>query len=65
MYHPEGGKEDELGRKYFGWSDRFDEWVPAYSLRVQKFQQFVKSPEESDAGHKGGQYEETIDDQID
>ena len=38
MYHPEGNKEDEMTKqKYFGWSDRFDEWLSAYNPRIQKF----------------------------
>ena len=34
MYHPEGNKEDDLGRKYFGWSEKFDEYFCAYSPRI-------------------------------
>lgn len=37
MYHPEGNKEDDDGRKFFGWSDKFDETISAYSPRIQKF----------------------------
>lgn len=35
MYHPEGNKEDENTKeKFFGWSERFDEWMSVYSPRI-------------------------------
>ena len=37
VFHPDGNKEDDDNRKYFGWSSRFDEWIPAYNPRIQKF----------------------------
>ena len=37
LYHPEGNKEDNNKEKFFGWSESFDEWLPAYSPRIQKF----------------------------
>jgi len=32
--HPEGDKTDPEGNCYFGWDDKFDEWVPRYSARL-------------------------------
>lgn len=32
--HPEGDKEDEKGNKFYGWDDKFDEWVPIYSAKL-------------------------------
>mmetsp|Transcript_23130 Transcript_23130/g.22600 ORF Transcript_23130/g.22600 Transcript_23130/m.22600 type:complete len:87 (-) Transcript_23130:746-1006(-) len=34
MYIQEGNKIDQNGKKFFGWSDSFDEWMPLYSARV-------------------------------
>jgi hypothetical protein len=33
-FDPEGNKEDNEGNRYFGWSETFDEWIPAYSPRL-------------------------------
>ena len=46
MFHPEGNKEDDNHRKFFGWSEKFDEWIPAYSPRIQKYQTFNKGFEQ-------------------
>jgi hypothetical protein len=35
-YDPEGSKEDEQGRKFFGWSERYDAWQGATDARVQR-----------------------------
>ena len=34
IYHPEGNKTDDDGKKYSGWSEKFDETIPAYSPRI-------------------------------
>lgn len=36
-YHPEGSKTDEDGEKYFGWSEKYDNWIPISDIRVQKY----------------------------
>jgi hypothetical protein len=37
IYFEKGPKIDEKGRHYDGWSNRFDEWIPLYSPRIQPF----------------------------
>ena len=37
VYHPEGNKEDDYKNKFFGWSERFDEWIAAFNPRIQKY----------------------------
>ena len=38
IYHPEGNKEEEnTKQKFFGWSEKFDEWINNYNPRIQKF----------------------------
>ena len=34
IFHPQGNKEDDDKNKYFGWSDRFDEWIQAFNPRI-------------------------------
>ena len=36
VYSESGSKMDSAGKHFEGWSDAFDEDVPAFSLRVQK-----------------------------
>ncbi len=36
IYLSEGTKMDSKGRAYEGWSEQYDAWIPAYSLRLQK-----------------------------
>lgn len=36
IYTEDGTKKDNLGRNHEGWSENYDEWIPAYSLRLQK-----------------------------
>ena len=44
VYEEEGNKEDqENGLKYYGWSDKFDEWIPAFNPRIQKYQSLAKN----------------------
>jgi hypothetical protein len=33
-YHPEGNKYDNEQRSFFGYSESFDEWIPACSPRI-------------------------------
>jgi hypothetical protein len=35
--HPEGDKTDAAGNRYFGWDDKFDEWLPLYCARLQRY----------------------------
>ncbi|CDW75154.1 UNKNOWN [Stylonychia lemnae] len=34
VYCEQGNKEDEMG-SFYGWSSRYDEWIPLYSLRIR------------------------------
>ncbi len=36
-FHPEGSKTDDDGNKFFGWSDRYDNWISSGDIRVQKY----------------------------
>lgn len=38
----EGHKWDDDGRKYIGWSNKYDEWVTVTSPTIQKFQTLIK-----------------------
>lgn len=48
-YNPDGNKEDNNKRKFFGWSESFDEWIPAFSPRIQKSGTHAKTFDESHA----------------
>lgn len=37
IYDENGNKIDLNRNKFFGWSESFDEWLPAYNPRVQKY----------------------------
>jgi hypothetical protein len=37
LFHPQGNKELDDKRKYFGWSERFDEWLSPFSPRIQRY----------------------------
>jgi hypothetical protein len=41
VYHPDGDKVDKAGVKFFGWDETFDEWLPLYSPRIQKFNTYT------------------------
>jgi hypothetical protein len=34
LYHEEGTKVDNNKRRFFGWSETFDEWISAYNPRI-------------------------------
>lgn len=36
VYLEDGTKMDLKNRKYEGWTEQHDEWIPAYSIRIQK-----------------------------
>lgn len=36
IYSEDGTKLDNMGKKHEGWSESYDEWIPAYSLRLQQ-----------------------------
>lgn len=62
---PNGNKEDNQHRRYFGWSESFDEFIPAYSPRLQRLGTFAKTFEDSHAQLGSQIYEDTLDDQMD
>lgn len=35
---PNGDKIDDQGNKFFGWEDKYDDWVPLYSSCLVKYQ---------------------------
>lgn len=37
IYSEDGTKLDNQNRRHEGWSERYDEWIPAYSIRLQRF----------------------------
>lgn len=41
-YHPQGEKTDVDGKKYTGWSPKFDEWLCAFSPRIQSSKTMAK-----------------------
>jgi hypothetical protein len=41
VHHPEGDKTDELGVRFFGWDEKFDEWLPLSSARIAKYQTYT------------------------
>ena len=56
----EGHKVDEDGRKFLGWSSRYDEWRNIYCVTVQKFRSMVKHYKV--AGRNSMNYDQMIDD---
>lgn len=40
VYFPTGTKVDSVGRRHEGWSSQYDLWLPAYSIRIQKYHYF-------------------------
>ena len=36
IYSTDGTKKDKTGRLHEGWSEQYDEWIPAYSMRLQR-----------------------------
>jgi hypothetical protein len=57
-FHPEGDKYDSEGRNYYGWSEAMDEYINAFSPRIQKYASQAKTFEESRA-QIGNKVEET------
>ena len=57
LYRDDASKLDDEGKKYEGWSAKFDEWVPRWSPKVSKLYSLAKPK-----GGRGGTrfYEETI-----
>ncbi len=37
VYMEDGTKLDNRGRKHEGWSEQYDTWLPAYSVRLQRY----------------------------
>jgi len=42
QYHIDGNREDLKGRKFYGWGERFDEWLCAFSPRIMKYNTYQK-----------------------
>jgi len=46
VYDEEGSKTDDENRRFFGWSEKYDEWFAVTEIQVQRFnsihQQYVK-----------------------
>jgi hypothetical protein len=38
FYHHNGSKIQEDGKRYFGYPEKYDEWLPVYSGRIAKHQ---------------------------
>ena len=36
IYTEDGSKTDNKGRRHEGWSEQYDCWIPAYSIKIQK-----------------------------
>ena len=56
LYREDSNKLDDEGKKYEGWSERFDEWVPRWSPKVSKL--FSKAKPKAGRGTR--LYEETV-----
>lgn len=41
-YQEDGSKVDLAGRHFEGWRENYDEWLLAYSLRVQRYFPILK-----------------------
>jgi hypothetical protein len=53
LYTPDGSKTDDEGKKFDGWSSRFDEWVPLWSPKIAKLHSHTKPK-----GGKGARFSE-------
>ena len=46
IYDDEGSKTDEENRRFFGWSEKYDDWIPVTSILIQRYksmhQQYIK-----------------------
>ena len=56
LYSPDGSKTDEEGKKFDGWSARFDEWISLWSPKIAKLHTHSKPK----GGKATRQYEETV-----
>lgn len=56
LYSPDGPKTDEEGKKFDGWSARFDEWISLWSPKIAK----VYTHSKPKGGKQTRQYEETV-----
>jgi hypothetical protein len=56
LYREDAVKTDDGGKKYEGWSTRFDEWVPLWSPKVAKLYTHAKPK----TGRGTKMYEETV-----
>lgn len=39
--HQDGDKADDNENKFFGWEDKYDDWVPLYSACLSKYQSYT------------------------
>ena len=37
IYDDEGSKVDEDNRRFFGWSEKYDDWIPVTSILIQRY----------------------------
>lgn len=42
VYEEEGAKEDTDGRKFNGWSSKYDEWKSTNDIQVQRYNTICK-----------------------
>lgn len=63
VYHPEGNRDDVHLKKYFGWSESFDEKYSAYSPRIQKYLTYANVSDDNTS--YPNRFEDTFDDQMD
>jgi len=60
IYDDEGSKNDDDGRKYIGWSNRYDEWKSINCATIQRLKSMVKQYKQ--AGRNFMVYDQMIDD---
>ena len=40
-YDKDGSKQEDDGRKFFGWSERYDEWYSSGDIQVQRYRKLT------------------------
>lgn len=41
VLHPDGDKTDDQGNKFYGWEDKYDDWVPLYSACLARYRTYT------------------------
>lgn len=41
VMHPDGDKTDDQGNRFFGWEDKYDDWVPLYSACLARYRTYT------------------------